>query len=83
MIIVLFALYGIFDMGIRVFSFGNDKVEATERGPAGYGEDGARDPGRLPPSTGSTAGSMSFSIRFRRPGNLGADTPGTTEHNLR
>jgi Tfp pilus assembly protein PilW len=30
MIIVLFALYSVFDMGIRVFSFGNDKVEATE-----------------------------------------------------
>jgi len=29
MIIVLFALYSIFDMSIRVFSFGNDKVEAT------------------------------------------------------
>lgn len=30
MIMVLFALYSIFDMSIRVFSFGNDKVEATE-----------------------------------------------------
>lgn len=30
MITVLFALYSIFDMSIRVFSFGNDKVEATE-----------------------------------------------------
>lgn len=30
MIIVLFALYNIFDMSIRVFSFGNDKVEAVE-----------------------------------------------------
>lgn len=30
MITVLFALYNIFDMGIRVFSFGNDKVEAGE-----------------------------------------------------
>lgn len=30
MITVLFALYNIFDMGIRVFSFGNDKVEAVE-----------------------------------------------------
>ena len=30
MIVVLFALYSIFDMGLRVFSFGNDKVEATE-----------------------------------------------------
>ncbi len=30
MITVLFALYSIFDMGLRVFSFGNDKVEATE-----------------------------------------------------
>ncbi len=30
MIIVLFALYGIFDMSIRVFQFGNNKVEAVE-----------------------------------------------------
>lgn len=30
MIVVLFALYSIFDMSMRVFSFGNDKVEATE-----------------------------------------------------
>jgi type II secretory pathway component PulJ len=30
MITVLFALYSIFDMGLRVFSFGNDKVEAVE-----------------------------------------------------
>jgi type II secretory pathway pseudopilin PulG len=29
MIVVLSALYSIFDMSIRVFSFGNDKVEAT------------------------------------------------------
>lgn len=30
MITVFFALHSIFDMSIRVFSFGNDKVEATE-----------------------------------------------------
>ncbi len=30
MVIMLFALYSIFDMSIRVFSFGNDKVEAAE-----------------------------------------------------
>lgn len=30
MVVVLFALYSIFDMGIRVFAFGNDKVEAVE-----------------------------------------------------
>jgi Tfp pilus assembly protein PilW len=30
MIVVLFALYSIFDMSVRVFSFGNDKVEAVE-----------------------------------------------------
>jgi prepilin-type N-terminal cleavage/methylation domain-containing protein len=29
MIVVFFALYSIFDMSIRVFSFGNDKIEAT------------------------------------------------------
>jgi Tfp pilus assembly protein PilW len=30
MLTVMFALYSIFDMSIRVFSFGNDKVEAAE-----------------------------------------------------
>lgn len=30
MLIVMAALYSIFDMSIRVFSFGNDKVEAVE-----------------------------------------------------
>lgn len=30
LIVVLFALYSIFDMGIRIFAFGNDKLEATE-----------------------------------------------------
>ncbi len=30
MLTVTFALYGIFDAGIRVFSFGNNKTEAVE-----------------------------------------------------
>lgn len=30
MLIVMFALYAIFDMSLRVFGFGNDKTEATE-----------------------------------------------------
>src|SRR5215204_5148689 len=30
MIVVLFALYSIFDMSLRVFSVGNDKAEAME-----------------------------------------------------
>lgn len=30
MILVMFALYSIFDMSLRVFSFGNDKTEATQ-----------------------------------------------------
>lgn len=30
MVVVLFALYGIFDMGLRTYNFGNDKVEAVE-----------------------------------------------------
>lgn len=30
MLLVLFALYGIFDTSIRIFRFGNDKVEAVE-----------------------------------------------------
>ena len=35
MTIVLFALYNIFDASIRVFSFGNDKVEAVENAQLG------------------------------------------------
>jgi prepilin-type N-terminal cleavage/methylation domain-containing protein len=31
MLIVLFGLYSMFDMGLRVYSFGNDKVDATEK----------------------------------------------------
>jgi prepilin-type N-terminal cleavage/methylation domain-containing protein len=46
--IVLFALYGIFDMSIRVFSFGNDKVVGGRERPGRPGEDGARDTGGLP-----------------------------------
>ena len=30
MIVVLFALYSVFDMSMRVFGVGNDKIEATE-----------------------------------------------------
>ena len=30
MIVVLFALFSIFDMSLRVFAFGNNKVEAME-----------------------------------------------------
>ncbi len=30
MLLVMFALYNIFDMSIRVFMFGNDKIEAVE-----------------------------------------------------
>ena len=35
MVTVLFALYGIFDMSIRVFSYGNDKIEAVENARVG------------------------------------------------
>ncbi len=35
MIVVLFALYSIFDMGLRTFAFGNDKVEAVENARVG------------------------------------------------
>lgn len=35
MLLVMFALYSIFDMSIRVFSFGNNKVEAVENARAG------------------------------------------------
>ena len=38
MIVVLFALYSIFDMSLRVFKFGNDKVEAVENARLGLGK---------------------------------------------
>lgn len=38
MVVVLFALYNIFDMSIRVFKFGNDKVEAVENARLGLGK---------------------------------------------
>ncbi len=37
MLVVTFALYSIFDMSIRVFSFGNDKTEAVENARLGLG----------------------------------------------
>jgi prepilin-type N-terminal cleavage/methylation domain-containing protein len=37
MLLAMFALYSIFDMSLRVFSFGNDKVEATENARLGLG----------------------------------------------
>jgi prepilin-type N-terminal cleavage/methylation domain-containing protein len=38
MLTVMFALYNIFDMGLRVFSFGNSKVEAVENARLGLGK---------------------------------------------
>jgi prepilin-type N-terminal cleavage/methylation domain-containing protein len=35
MLTVMFALYSIFDMSLRVFSFGNDKTEAVEQARVG------------------------------------------------
>lgn len=35
MVVILFALYSVFDASIRVFSFGNDKVEAVENARVG------------------------------------------------
>jgi len=38
MLIVMFALYTIFDMSIRVFTYGNNKVEAVENARLGLGK---------------------------------------------
>jgi prepilin-type N-terminal cleavage/methylation domain-containing protein len=38
MIVVMFALYSIFDMSIRVFTYGNNKVEAVENARLGLGK---------------------------------------------
>jgi prepilin-type N-terminal cleavage/methylation domain-containing protein len=35
MLIVLFAMYSLFDMGLKTFKFGNDKVEAVENARVG------------------------------------------------
>jgi prepilin-type N-terminal cleavage/methylation domain-containing protein len=58
MIVVLFALYSIFDMSIRVFSFGNDKSEAVQNARLGLEkmerEIRAAYPVNGPTSTGTT-----------------------------
>lgn len=70
MILVLFALYSIFDMSIRVFGFGNDKVEAVENARLGlekmereiraaYPQDKIADP-NTPLLTSWTAKSITF-----------------------
>lgn len=38
MLTVLFALYSIFDMSVRIFSFGSDEVEAVENARLGLGK---------------------------------------------
>lgn len=38
MVVVLLAIYSIFDMSIKVFSFGNNKTEAVENARAGLGK---------------------------------------------
>ena len=47
MMIVFFALYSIFDMSVRIFSYGSNKVEAVGERQVGPGEDGAGDKGRV------------------------------------
>lgn len=70
MLTVLFALYSIFDMSLRVFSFGNDKTEAVENARLGvekmereiraaYPQDKVADP-NTPLLTGWTANSIAF-----------------------
>lgn len=70
MLVVMFALYSIFDMSIRVFTFGNDKTEAVENARLGlekmereiraaYPQDKVADP-NTPLLTGWTATKITF-----------------------
>jgi type II secretory pathway pseudopilin PulG len=54
MIVVLFALYGIFDMGLRTFSFGNNKVEALENARLGLEKMAREIRGAYPYDPGNT-----------------------------
>ena len=71
MIVVMFALYSIFDMSLRVFSFGNDKTEAVENARLGlakmereikaaYPQDKAADPSNATLLTTWTANQITF-----------------------
>lgn len=71
MLTVMFALYSIFDMSLRVFSFGNDKTEATENARLGlermereiraaYPQDKTVDPPNTTLFSTWTAGQITF-----------------------
>lgn len=71
MLVVMSALYSIFDMSLRVFSFGNDKVEAVENARLGlekmereirgaYPYNRASDPPPLFLAGGFTSNSLTF-----------------------
>ncbi len=71
MITVMFALYSIFDMSLRVFSFGNDKTEAVANARLGmekmereiraaYPQDKAANPSNTTLLTSWTANSITF-----------------------
>jgi type II secretory pathway component PulJ len=71
MIVVLFALYSIFDMSMRVYSFGNDKTEAVENARLGlekleretraaYPQDNTSNPVNSTLFTSWTASSITF-----------------------
>src|SRR5215213_8658476 len=54
MIVVLFALYSVFDMGMRTFSFGNNKVEAVENARLGLEKMAREIRGAYPYDPGNT-----------------------------
>src|SRR5215216_793724 len=81
MIIVLFGLYSMFDMGLRVYSFGNDKVDATEKARLGMEKmereiRAAYPDDRIPPPAGNGKQHVFFPSGFPDPANSTPTLPG-------
>jgi len=78
MLTVMFALYSIFDMSIRVFSFGNDKVEAVENARLGLERMEREIRAAYPYSEGDDELLKTADPREIRFGNNTDNTPGVT-----
>ena len=79
MLVVFFALYNIFDMSIRIFSYGSDKVEAVENARLGLEKMEREVRAAYPVDRGASAGRYLFFSRNGAVSNPPKAMPTTTQ----